>query len=143
MLAGRVPGGGQAVQGFFQGDPSAADPALDGSLGKIKKPGDFIIPFLLHAVHEQGDALLIRQASEGEAQAVANVLAQLHDEDTDIYVAVRYVESLKAMADGNATKIFMPTELSGIASATGMVGDLFANGRVAPQAKAPPRRCRS
>ena len=74
--------------------------------------------------------------SEGEATAVQNVLAQLHGDDTDVYVAVRYVESLKAIADGNATKIFMPTELSGIASATGMIGDLFQGAKVSPQVKA-------
>ena len=38
--------------------------------------------------------------------------------------------------DGNATKIFMPAELSGIASATGMIGELFQGSRVTPQVKA-------
>ena len=73
--------------------------------------------------------------SEGEAKAIENVLSQLHGDDTDTLVAVRYVESLKSIADGNATKIFMPTELSGIASATGMVGEMFQSGRVTPQVK--------
>ncbi|MCD8199676.1 MAG: SPFH/Band 7/PHB domain protein [Coriobacteriaceae bacterium] len=89
------------------------------------------------AIREVADAEKLQRVllSEGEAKGVENVLAQLHEEDTDMYIAVRYVESLKAIADGNATKIFMPTELSGIASATGMIGELFEGGKVAPQVK--------
>lgn len=92
------------------------------------------------AIREVADAEKAQRVlqSEGEAKAVENVLGQLHDEDTDTYIAVRYVESLKAIADGNATKIFMPTELSGIASCTGMIGDLFQTGKVTPQVKAKP-----
>ena len=91
------------------------------------------------AVREMAEAEKAQRVlmSEGEAQAVANVLAQLHGDDTDTYVAVRYVESLKAIADGNATKIFMPAELSGIASATGVIGEMFQSSKVGPQVKAP------
>ena len=90
------------------------------------------------AIREVADAEKAQRVlqSEGEAQAVENVLAQLHAEDTDTYIAVRYVESLKAIANGNATKIFMPAELSGIASATGMIGELFQGSKVTPQLKA-------
>ena len=90
------------------------------------------------AIREVADAEKAQRVlrSEGEAKAVENVLAQLHADDTEKYIAVRYVESLKAMANGNATKIFMPTELSGIASATGMVGELFQGSKVTPQVKA-------
>ncbi|MDO4503503.1 MAG: SPFH domain-containing protein [Coriobacteriia bacterium] len=90
------------------------------------------------AIREVADAEKKQRVlqSEGEAQAVQNVLAQLHAEDTETYIAVRYVESLKAIADGNATKIFMPAELTGIASATGMIGELFQGSKVTPQVKA-------
>lgn len=89
------------------------------------------------AIREVADAEKAQRVlqSEGEAQAVANVLAQLHEDDTDMYLAVRYVESLKAIADGNATKIFMPTEMSGLASATGAIGELFQSTKVTPQVK--------
>ena len=92
------------------------------------------------AIREVADAEKAQRVlqSEGEAQAVQNVLAQLHAEDTETYIAVRYVESLKAIADGNATKIFMPAELSGIASATGAIGELFQSTKVTPQVKAAP-----
>ena len=90
------------------------------------------------AIREVADAEKSQRVlqSEGEAQAVENVLAQLHADDTDTYIAVRYVESLKAIANGNATKIFMPAELTGIASATGMIGELFQGSKVTPQVKA-------
>ncbi|MBQ9003290.1 MAG: SPFH/Band 7/PHB domain protein [Eggerthellaceae bacterium] len=92
------------------------------------------------AIREMAEAeraqLVLR--SQGEAQAVANVLSQLHGEDTDTYVAVRYVESLKEIANGNATKIFMPAELSGIASATGVIGEMLQSAKVTPQVKAAP-----
>lgn len=90
------------------------------------------------AIREVADAEKLQRVleSEGEARAVANVLEQLHAEDTDSYIAVRYVESLKAIADGNATKIFMPAELSGIASATGMIGELFQGSKATAPVKA-------
>ena len=44
--------------------------------------------------------------------------------DTDL-LAIKYLEALAAMADGQATKIFLPTELAGIA------GSLTARGRAA------------
>ncbi len=90
------------------------------------------------AIREVADAEKAQRVllSEGEAQAVKNVVAELHEEDTETYIAVRYVESLKSIADGNATKIFMPVELSGIASATGAIGELFQSTRITPLEKA-------
>ena len=90
------------------------------------------------AIREVADAEKAQRIlhSEGEAAAVQNVLAQLHAEDTETYIAVRYVESLKAIADGNAPKIFMPTEMSGLASATGAIGELFQSTKTTPQVKA-------
>lgn len=90
------------------------------------------------AIREVADAEKAQRIllSEGEATAVENVLGQLHEADTEKYIAVRYVESLKAIADGNATKIFMPTEMSGLASATGAIGELFQSTKTTPQVKA-------
>ena len=92
------------------------------------------------AIREVADAEKMQRVlmSEGEARAVENVLAQLHAEDTDMYLAIRYVEGLKAIANGNATKIFMPTELSGVASATGIIGEMLQSSKVTPQVKAQP-----
>ena len=92
------------------------------------------------AIREVADAEKMQRVlmSEGEAQAVQNVLAQLHAEDTDMYLAIRYVEGLKAIADGNATKIFLPADLSGVAAATGVIGEVLQSNKVTPQIKAQP-----
>lgn len=75
--------------------------------------------------------------SEGQAQAIENVMKSLASgDDQDYLIAVRYVESLKAIADGNATKLVMPMELSGVAGATSFIGEMFQSSKVGPQIKA-------
>ena len=47
--------------------------------------------------------------AEGEAQAIENVFGAIHRGDpTSDLLAVRYLEALPKIADGKATKIFMP-----------------------------------
>ncbi|MCL2888922.1 MAG: SPFH/Band 7/PHB domain protein [Eggerthellaceae bacterium] len=71
--------------------------------------------------------------AEGEAQAIKNVYAAIHEGDpTDDLLAVRYLETLKFVANGNATKIFMPLELQGIAGVVGSVGELFKSSQENP-----------
>ncbi|MDR1714142.1 MAG: SPFH/Band 7/PHB domain protein [Coriobacteriales bacterium] len=66
--------------------------------------------------------------ADGEAQAIKNVFGAIHDGDpTNDLLAVRYLETLKYVANGNATKIFMPLELQGMASAVGAIGEVFAS----------------
>ena len=40
-------------------------------------------------------------------------------------IAIRYLEALQNIADGQATKIFLPMEMSGILSSVGVIGELF------------------
>jgi hypothetical protein len=60
-------------------------------------------------------------------------------------IAVRYLESLVAIANGPANKIFLPTEVSGIMGSIGGIAELFKDGSgismTAPAAHAgrPPR----
>jgi regulator of protease activity HflC (stomatin/prohibitin superfamily) len=64
--------------------------------------------------------------AEGEAQAIKNVFSAIHEGDpTNDLLAVRYLDTLKVVADGNATKIFMPLEMQGIANAVGAIGEVF------------------
>jgi regulator of protease activity HflC (stomatin/prohibitin superfamily) len=75
--------------------------------------------------------------SEGRAQAIDNVLNSLKDgTEVDDLVALNYVESLKDVANGNATKIVVPMELSGVASATSAIGEMFQSSKVTPAVKA-------
>ena len=72
---------------------------------------------------ERAQKILI---AEGEAQAIRNVFGAIHDggPSKDL-ITVRYLETLKYIANGNATKIFMPLETQGLATAAGTIGELL------------------
>lgn len=75
--------------------------------------------------------------SEGEALAIENVFRAIHEgEPTSDLLTLRYIDALKNVADGNATKIFMPLEMQGMASAAGAFSEMLQSGRVAPAVKA-------
>jgi hypothetical protein len=40
-------------------------------------------------------------------------------------IAIKYLESLEKIADGNATKIFLPAELSATLGSIGAISELF------------------
>jgi regulator of protease activity HflC (stomatin/prohibitin superfamily) len=72
---------------------------------------------------ERSQKILI---AEGEAQAVRNVFSAIHDgKPTRDLITLRYLEALRYVADGNATKIFMPLEMQGLANAAGVIGEMF------------------
>lgn len=64
--------------------------------------------------------------AEGESQAIKNVFSAIHEGGpTDDLLAVRYIDALKYVANGNATKIFMPLELQGLGNVVGSIGEIF------------------
>ncbi len=64
--------------------------------------------------------------AEGEAQAIASVYGAIHEGDpTNDLIAIKYLEALQAIADGKASKIYLPLETSGVLGAIGGIGDLF------------------
>jgi regulator of protease activity HflC (stomatin/prohibitin superfamily) len=68
--------------------------------------------------------------AEGEAQAIRNVFGAIHDGDpSQDLITVRYLDTLKYVANGNATKIFMPLELQGLASAAGVIGEMLESSK--------------
>lgn len=72
------------------------------------------------AIRSIADAERYRQetVAEGEAAAIRSVYQAIHDGNPDGgLVTIKYLETLQAMADGQATKIILPTELAGIAGA--------------------------
>ena len=87
------------------------------------------------AIRAVADAEQYRQqvVADGEASAIRSVYQAIHDGDpTDDLIAIRYLETLERVADGQATKIILPTELSGIASSIAAVGEIFnSNGDAA------------
>ena len=69
--------------------------------------------------------------AEGEGRAIERVFGAIHTGDpTPDLIAIRYLESLERIADGEATKIFLPLETSGILGSVGAIRGLFENDRV-------------
>jgi len=102
------------------------------------------------AVQRLADAEKYRQiaVAEGEADATRSVYRAIHEggPSPDL-VAIKYLETLRIVADGQATKIFLPTELSGLFGAAGGLAEMLRSdarsedGQTAsgpPAATAPP-----
>jgi regulator of protease activity HflC (stomatin/prohibitin superfamily) len=87
----------------------------------------------------QGQAEAIRQVAdaerfqletvaEGEAKAVERVFGAIHTGDpTPDLIAIKYLEALQGVADGKATKLFLPLETSGILGSLGAIAEVFQN----------------
>ena len=76
--------------------------------------------------------------AEGEGQAIQTVFGAIHmGNPTEDLLAVRYLETLKYVANGNATKIFMPLEMQGLANVVGAAGELFKSTQEDPASKSP------
>jgi regulator of protease activity HflC (stomatin/prohibitin superfamily) len=70
-----------------------------------------------------------RTVAEGEAQAILSVFNAIHDGEPDTsLLTLKYLDTLKAMADGQATKIIVPTELAGLAGSLTAVSELLGSG---------------
>ena len=68
--------------------------------------------------------------AEGEAGATTAVFGAIHEGDpTPDLIAIRYLEALQAVADGQATKIFLPTEMGGLFGAVGGLAELLREPR--------------
>jgi regulator of protease activity HflC (stomatin/prohibitin superfamily) len=64
--------------------------------------------------------------AEGEAQGIERVFKAIHDGDpTPDLLAVKYLETLQGVADGQATKIFLPLDTGGVTSSIAAIGEIF------------------
>jgi regulator of protease activity HflC (stomatin/prohibitin superfamily) len=67
--------------------------------------------------------------AEGEAQAIERVFAAIHQGDpTPDLIAIRYLEALQGVANGQATKIFLPLDTSGVLGSVAAIGEIFKDG---------------
>jgi len=67
--------------------------------------------------------------AEGESDAIKNVFSAIHEGRPDNeLIALRYLEALKAIADGPANKVFLPMEVAGIMGSIGGIAELFKEG---------------
>jgi len=64
--------------------------------------------------------------AKGEAEAVETVYGAIHKgRPTNDLIAIKYLEALQKIADGQATKVFLPYEASGILASIGGIGELL------------------
>ncbi len=80
------------------------------------------------AIRAVADAERYREiaVAEGEASAIRGVYAAIHDGDpTPDLLAIKYLEALGTVADGRASKIFLPTELGATLGSLGAIAELF------------------
>lgn len=64
--------------------------------------------------------------AEGEATAIRTVYSAIHDGDpTPDLIAVKYLEALQVVADGQATKVFLPTEATALLGALGGMREML------------------
>ena len=95
------------------------------------------------AIQRVAEAEKLRQetVAEGEAGAILSVYNAIHEGAPDTpLLTIKYLDALRAMADGRATKIVVPTELAGIAGSLTAVADLLggSNGTDGDGAEPPP-----
>jgi regulator of protease activity HflC (stomatin/prohibitin superfamily) len=75
--------------------------------------------------------------AEGEGQAVERVYGAIHrGNPTKDLITIKYLEALAKMADGKATKLFVPYEASGVMGSLGMIADVLKEKREEPAAAA-------
>ncbi|HSH58291.1 MAG TPA: SPFH domain-containing protein [Acidimicrobiales bacterium] len=80
------------------------------------------------ATKASADAERFRQdtVAQGEAEAIRTVYKAIHDGGpSNDLLAIKYMETLQIMANGQATKIFLPTEATALLGALAGVSDLF------------------
>ena len=80
------------------------------------------------AIQAVADAERYRQdtVAQGEAEAIRSVYQAIHDGDpTPDLIAIKYLEALGTVSDGQATKIFLPAEMSSTMGSLGAIAELF------------------
>ncbi len=96
-----------------EGDKQATILEAEGNAESIKKMSE-----------ADKQAAILR--AEGEAEAIEKVYAAIHEGNPDDgLIAVKYLESLEKIADGKATKVFLPLESSGVLGSVSGIAELF------------------
>ncbi len=74
--------------------------------------------------------------AKGEAEAIQTVFSAIHEgKPTNDLIAFKYLETLTAIADGKANKVFLPYESSGILGSIAGIGELFKEKKVQTEAE--------
>jgi regulator of protease activity HflC (stomatin/prohibitin superfamily) len=104
-----------------EGDKQAAILEAEGKAEAIKKVAD-------------ADKYQEVAIAEGEAQAILSVYGAIHEgKPTNDLIAIKYLESLQKIADGQATKLFLPIEATGILSSIAGISEILKDDEKAKQ----------
>jgi regulator of protease activity HflC (stomatin/prohibitin superfamily) len=64
--------------------------------------------------------------AEGEGQAIETVFGAIHEGNpTNDLIAIKYLEALAEVANGQATKVFLPLETTGVLGSIAGIGELL------------------
>lgn len=80
------------------------------------------------AIERVAEAERMRQitVAEGEAQAIGSVFTAIHEGDpTPDLLSLKYLEALPKIANGRATKIFLPAEMEGLFGTIGGLAEVL------------------
>jgi regulator of protease activity HflC (stomatin/prohibitin superfamily) len=79
------------------------------------------------------DKFRLLTVAEGEGQAIERVYGAIHKGNpTKDLITIKYLEALAKMADGKATKLFVPYEASGVMGSIGMIADVLKEKKEEP-----------
>lgn len=96
-----------------EGEKKAAILRAEGEAESIKKIAE-------------GEKHRARTIAEGEAEAIESVFAAIQDQNpTTELITIKYLETLQKMAGGQATKIFLPYEATGVLSSLAGIGEIL------------------
>ncbi|MDR1245217.1 MAG: SPFH/Band 7/PHB domain protein [Endomicrobium sp.] len=73
-----------------------------------------------------GEAEAIRKVAEAEKYKIEMIYKAIHEgKPTNDLIAIKYLEALGKVADGQATKVFLPLETAGVTASLGGIAELF------------------
>jgi regulator of protease activity HflC (stomatin/prohibitin superfamily) len=74
----------------------------------------------------EADKFQLLTVAEGEGQAIERVYGAIHNgRPTNDLIAIKYLEALAKVADGQATKVFLPLETTGVLGSIAGIGELL------------------
>jgi len=76
-------------------------------------------------LYAEGQAEAMKRVADAEKYKTEVVYQAIHNgKPTNDLIAIKYLETLEKVADGQATKIFLPMEMTGMAGAVGVMAEL-------------------
>jgi regulator of protease activity HflC (stomatin/prohibitin superfamily) len=89
------------------------------------------------ALRAEGEAIAVLRMARAEAESIQRIREALKGSNADAsqyLVAMRYIEALRDMVDGNENKVvFMPYEASGVLGSLGGIKEIFKDLNISPE----------